>query len=424
MRLRIALAFSILAATPAFAAEAVTYKGTIGTIPIILEMADADSDGVFVARYAYASKGIDIPLHGTTNVDGGLAIEEEAPCDDKTCKNADGDLLEKPPIGADWALTAKKAGKTLNGVWKDRKSGKSLPIALAQVGSRTLPDGAQSMGMDGLDPTIANNSRVNIKVAPKDLPYDFLKLDHSMQNGPETAFEGATIRTDTDPRTGTAYPTIVKLRGADATAINAFLKQQWLQFQLPAYWCKSKLYLGTGWFGTPSDGSNGYEDGGSTVTIEHLTPRLLGLVENGSYYCGGAYPNHFETRHYADIRTGEPVEAERLLRGWVPKNAEGEEIDPATATGPEDQEYGPNAELVKFVNDRRDKSDASVETDCGMSDLVASNLGVHFTQSELVFNLKGLPHVIFACTDDLVRVPLKDARPLLNEEGVRLLLGD
>lgn len=422
MRLRIALAFSIFS-TPALAIEAITYKGTIGAIPVIVEMAEAGDDGVFVGRYAYAAKGIDIPLHGTARDDGGLAIEEEAPCEEKTCKNAGGDLLEQPPVGADWSLTGEKAGKSLKGTWKDRKSGKSLPIVLEQVGSRSLPDGAQDMGMDGLDPMSASRSRIDMKVAPNDLPYDFLKLDHPLEQGPETPFEGATIRTDTDPRTGTAYPTIVKLPGADTTAINTYLKQQWLQFQLPARWCQSRLYLAYGWSGMESDGTNGYEDGGSTVTIELLTPRLLGLVENGSYYCGGAYPDNFENRHFADVRTGEPVEAERLLKGWVPKNADGEEIDPATAAGPKDQPYGPNAELVKFVNDRRDRSDASREADCGMPDLVASNLGVHFTQTELVFNLKDLPHVIFACTDDLVRVPLKDARPLLNEDGVRLLLG-
>ena len=58
-----------------------------------------------------------------------------------------------------------------------------------------------------------------------------------------------------------------------------------------------------------------------------------------------------------------------------------------------------------------------------MSDLVQTNLGVYFTRDELVFNLKGLPHVSFACTDDLVKVPLKDARPLLTDEGIRLLFG-
>ncbi len=57
-----------------------------------------------------------------------------------------------------------------------------------------------------------------------------------------------------------------------------------------------------------------------------------------------------------------------------------------------------------------------------MGALVMTNLGVYFTRDELVFNLTGMSAVI-ACGDDLVRVPWKDARPLLNDEGVRLLLG-
>ena len=87
--------------------------------------------------------------------------------------------------------------------------------------------------------------------------------------------------------------------------------------------------------------------------------------------------------------------------------------------------YRPNAELVGFVNAHREKADASAEESCEaeMETLILTNLGVYFTKDELVFNLKELPHVVFACGDDLVRVPWKNAQPLLNERGVRLLLG-
>lgn len=424
MRLRIALAFTLLSATSAFAVEAVTYKGTIGRIPIIVEMADANTDGVFAARYAYMLKGTDIPLHGKTDVDGTFAIEEEAPCDEKTCKNDKGDMLEAPPIGADWTLNGDKTGEHLKGTWKDRKTGKSLPIALARVASRILPDGAQTMGLDGLDPSSATRtSGADMRITPQELPYDFLKLDHPVKLGTETALDDATIRMDTDPFTATSYPTIIKLPGADTTEINAYLRQQWLQLQFNPYYCKSKLYLGYGWFGNESEGGNGFWDDGPGVSIDYLTPRLLGLSESGSFDCGGAYPNHFIDYHFAEVKTGKPLEAESLLKGFVLKNSSGEEIDPTEIAEGDYVKYGPNAELVKFINDRRNKSDASVENDCMMGDLVMTNLGVYFTKDELVFNLKDLPHVIFACGDDLVRVPWKEARPLLNDEGVRLLLG-
>lgn len=422
MRLRIALAAILLSAAPAFAVEAVTYKGTIGKIPVIIEMAEGTASGNFAARYAYMSKGVDVPLHGTTDIDGNLAIEEEAPCNEKTCKNAKGDVIETPPIGADWTLTPEKDGLHLKGTWKDRKSGKSLPISLDRVGSRPLGD-SNGESVDNLDPSSARVSSMDMRLTAQELPYDFLKFDHPVKQGKETVFDGAAIRMDTDPFTATTYPTIVKLPGTDTTKINAYLRQQWLQLQFNPYYCKSKLYLGYGWFGDESDGSNGFWDDGPGVSIDYLSPRLLGLSESGSFDCGGAYPNHFVDYHFAEVKTGKPLKAESLIKGFVLQNFSGEEVYPAKLTKDDAVKYGPNAELVKFINDRRDKSDASFETDCAMSDLVKSNLGVYFTRDEIVFNLKDLRHVIFACGNDLVRVPMKDARPLLNEEGVRLLLG-
>jgi len=412
------LAVSTLAATPAFAIEATTYKGTIGKIPVILEISDASETDQFVGRYAYMSKGVDIPLHGRINDDGGLAIEEEAPCDEATCRKADGEFVDNPPIGADWSLTKQdRTGDRLAGTWKDRKSGKSLKVALERVGARTLADGADTV--DYLDANSAITGWTDVRITPAMLPYDMLKLDYPVKQGAENKFEGATIRMDSDPRTETSYPTIVKLPGADTTAINGWLKQQWLQFQFNPQYCLSTAYLGLGWSGSGGQGTTGLD--GAQVTLEYLTPRLLGLVESSSSYCGGAHPNHMEERHFADVKTGEPVEAERLLKGWVPKNFDGEEIDPATVIDENQQRYGPNAALVDFVNARRNTSDASVENDCGMNELITSNLGVYFTKTELVFNLKGLPHVIFACTGDVLRIPLKDAKPLLTEQGAYYL---
>ncbi|MGV3552200.1 hypothetical protein [Rhizobium sp.] len=423
MRLRIALALIFLSATSAPALEAITYKGTIGRIPIILELADPAEEGLFVGRYAYRAKGVDIPLRGKTDIDGKLAIEEEAPCDARTCKDSNGDTIEKAPIGADWTLTSDKAGAQLKGTWKDRKSGKSLAISLTKVGGRILPDGAQSMGLDGLDPSSVTRDVLST-VTPNLLPYDFLKFDEQkVKRGPETDFNGATIRSDTDPLTGTTYPTIVNLPGAETTAVNAWLRQQWLQFQFNPYYCKSRAYLSYGWSGNESDGSNGYWDDTPDVSIEYLSTRLLALSESGSFYCGGAYPAHFVTRHFAEVGTGKPLRAENLIKGFIQTNSAGEPVDPASVAKSDYVTYRPNAELEKFIDDRRDKSDASLETDCTMSELVRTNLGVYFTKDELVFNLKDLPHVIFACTDDVVRIPMKDARPLLNAEGVRLLLG-
>lgn len=414
MRLRVALVSFVLTAGHGLSDEAVTYKGTVGKIPVILEMGVPDQGTAFAARYAYLSKGVDIPLHGKTGADGRFTIEEEAPCDETTCRDKEGNVIEVPPVGADWALESEKNGQRLKGSWKDRKSGKSLPVALERVGSRELESAADSL--DSLDPITGSEDE---RLTPDLLPYDFLKFDYPIKHGEETDFQGAKVRMDSDPRTGTAYPLVVKLPGADTTAINGYLQQQWMQFQFNPYYCLSTAYLGLGWNGWGGgQGTTGMEDG-SSVKLEYLSPRLLGLVETGSSYCGGAHPNHFEDRHFADVRTGDPVVAERLLKGFIAQDINGQPIDPATVNEDDYVKYGPNEELMKFVNDRRDKSDASLETDCGMNDLVASNLGVYLTETELVFNLKNLPHVTFACGNDLVRVPLKDARPLFTDAGAK-----
>jgi hypothetical protein len=153
--------------------------------------------------------------------------------------------------------------------------------------------------------------------------------------------------------------------------------------------------------------------------VNLLTPRLLGISEGGSFFCGGAYPDNFSRYQLADVKTGKPLEPETLLKGWVAKDANGKTVDPSTVQDKSELRFGPSDELIKYVNDKRDRSDASREEECGLADLVSSNLGVYFTQEEMIFTLKNLPHVIFACGDDLVTVPLKDARPLLTDAGAR-----
>ena len=82
---------------------------------------------------------------------------------------------------------------------------------------------------------------------------------------------------------------------------------------------------------------------------------------------------------------------------------------------------GPSENLIQFIVKNRDKFDDETEKECGFEDLIRSYLAVYFTTDDLVFTLQGLPHVIFACTDDLLKLPLKDARPLLTDAGTGYL---
>ena len=102
------------------------------------------------------------------------------------------------------------------------------------------------------------------------------------------------------------------------------------------------------------------------------------------------------------------------------RDFDGNVVDPsADGVEADSLRYGPSDELIDYVEKNREKQDAQTETDCGMSDLVKSNLSVYVKDDDLVFTLTGLPHVIVACEDDVLSVPLKDARPLLTEKGAR-----
>ena len=419
MRLRVTLALLLLTCSSSLAAEAVTYKGTIGKTSVVLELAEASENGEFVGRYAYLSKGGDIPLHGTTNADGGLAIQEEAPCTKEICRDAKNEIVEKAPIGAEWTLRESDDEQQLTGSWKDIKSGKTLVLRFTRVASRELPEGDGGITLYSLDPSSAARNDSDSTITKADLPYDFLKMDVPLRKGAEQTYGDGVYRLDLDSRVGIEFPTIVKIGNADIAPINGYLHQQRLQFSLNPIYCLSKAYLGMDWSGSGGEGTMGYDDGPPSVTVILLTTRLMGIAEGGSFYCGGAYPDNFYRYELADVKTGKALVPETLLKGWVAKDVDGNMIDPSTVKDKSDLRYGPSAELIKYVNDHRDKSDASREEECGLADLVTSNLGVYFTETDMVFTLKNLPHVIFACGDDLVTVPLKDARPLLTDAGAR-----
>jgi hypothetical protein len=398
----------------AAAGEAATYSGTIGKLPVIVELQASDLNGSFFGRYAYVKKGTDIPLHGT-ETKAGFALEEEKPCTEKLCKTEDEQLAEQAPIGADWTL--KPDGKMLVGTWKDRQSGKSLPVRLMKKATRPISD--DQSGMDILDPSFSEKLNGAQSVVTKDdLPYDFLKMAEPLKTGTEKTVGDGAYRLDTDPRTKLDYPVLTRLAGTDPAPLNAWLAQQRLQWSLPAFACRSKAYLSAGWMREGNGDSNGY-DGDALVSVDFLTPRLLGLTESGMYFCNGAYPNTFVTHRLADARTGKPLIAETLLRGWVAKNADGAVVDPAGVADPSELSWGPNDELVEFVRKHREKFDDETEKDCGMDELVSTNLGVYIKGGELVFTLTDLAHAIFACTNDVLKVPLKDARPLLTEAGAK-----
>ncbi|MBW6425664.1 hypothetical protein KX729_30175 [Rhizobium sp. XQZ8] len=403
-------------ALAAHAADAVTYSGSLGSLPIILELTSPGPNGLRAGRYAYLAKGGDIALHGMKSAGAGtLRLAEEKPCTETLCKTTGGEVIDVAPIAAEWDLST-DGGQGLSGTWRDKETGKTLPVKLLKRGERAISPSEPDL-LAALDPSYAQAGTDEPTVLTKDsLPYDFLKMDRPLKKGIVEDFGGNSYRMDDDSRTGLSYPVVLTIGKVNPAPLNRYLAQQRLQFALPAFWCMTKAYLGFGWSGQDAEGSTGY-DGGGSVTVEHLTTRLMGIAENGSYWCGGAHPSNFGDHRLADARTGKALVPETLLRRWVATNGDGAEVDPSTVADPSLLSFGPNEDLIQFVIKNRDRSDDETEKDCGFDDLVRSNLGVYFTKDNLVFTLKGLPHVIFACTEDLLTVPLKDARSLFTDVG-------
>ena len=412
-----ALASASLGCAHPALADAVTYKGTLGKLPIILEITTPPEDGEGpVGRYAYMAKGTDIPLRGLPARPGTIRLQEEAPCIEKTCAVNEEGAVEEPPVGAEWTLTG--SGGRLSGAWTDRITGKTLPIRLERRAARAI-DTTTYAPLESLrpenSPVTAGNPRT---LSPEALPYDFLKLDWPRKAGPETKVGAVVLRSETDERNGVEYPIVIALDGEDTGPINAYLRQGRLQAELPSFSCRSQAYAGFGWAEWHAETAEDDDANVPSVTIDHVSPRLIGLTEGGSFFCGGAHPDNFIDHKLADARTGAPIVPESLLAGFNAVGREGTPVDPAAYDNADASlTYAPSAELLAYVRTKRETFDDSTEAECGVDELIGSNLGVYFTQDDLVFTLVALPHAIFACGDDLLKVPLAEARPLLTEDA-------
>ncbi len=400
------LTAALLAATSASATEVKTYQGTIGKIPVILELTDPLDNGTREGRYSYVSKGIDIPLHGKAKGKGAIALEVEAPCTVKLC-GGDEDTGKPAPVGADWGL--KESGKMLTGSWTDRKSGKKLPVSLDYVGTRTLQG------------DISPDTPLVVDYLPdgesaRDYPYDYLKLKGPYRKGAVQDFNGSTFRIDEDERIGVGYPAIEKLSSGSADAANAWLLDQRISMVLRDYACMAKAYKGFGWMEYHSETTGEYRSEQSG-TLEYLSDRLVGLTEAGSFFCGGAHPDNSTYYKLGDVRTGTSITPESLLKGFTFMDYDGNPMQPSDVTDEKPGHYVPSPELIATVKKERQPDESEAESGCEMDTLIDQYLSVAFKGHNLVFVLRDVPHYATACAVDLYAVPLEKARDYLTEEG-------
>jgi hypothetical protein len=403
-----------------FVRSATTYAGTIGKSLIIAELIDAGEDGSMFGRYAYMSRGVDIPLHGE-KTHGTIKLGEEKPCTDDLCpSDENGKYGNNGPIGARWVLKSSADGEELTGTWRDGKTGKALPIKLERRGTRT--PWRDFMAEDLLLHYDFSEPDRNPAPTLKALPYDFLRMEYPRKEGDVVSVGGSEYRMDTDERTGFYYPRVTRLDGGDAVVLNIWLNAQRVQWSMNAYECLSSVYLNFHWRDMDYNGTTGFKDGHGRVTVDLLTSRLMVLTESGSDTCD-TFTEDFIVHRMVDVRTGQTLPTRFMVRGWEPHDGfYHTKLDPANLPKEGTIHWWPDDTLRKYALDNVNKSAARLHAlypGCDLQQMVATNLDVYFKNDSLVLALSGLKEDEAVCNGDLVEIPLNQARPLLTDEGAR-----
>jgi len=423
MKHALALA-ALVAAWPALAhADATTYQGTLGDKQIVVEFSDAPDpkNAELFGRYFYVDQGGDIPLHAIKAQRGRLGLAEEVPCseDKNNCPHAQDDEPTDPPLGAKWELELSDDGETLDGDFK--LSGRNVPVHLELYGTRAFdPSG----GMMTLGDFAMGLWYAGTILTRETSPYDYLKVTGvKLVEGEPIDMTGGSFRYVTDPRTKFQFPRIVNLAEGDPAAANAYLERRHWMMSLDALYCVSQQYQGFGWRGFTSDaGTLGWWDEES-VEVHYLTPTVMTWTEGGSLSCGYAHPNNHYDYFNLDVKTGERIDMSRIFKGWIAKDWDGNvvELDIARAA-PRDYQWGPDEELLAFVNAHRPSNEelgfTGGEDDCPIDDLIASNLAISFKGDDIVhFGMDGVEYAVFACATDLYDAPITDLKDLLTPEA-------
>jgi hypothetical protein len=143
-----------------------------------------------------------------------------------------------------------------------------------------------------------------------------------------------------------------------------------------------------------------------------ITPRWLGIRDSGSSYCGGAHPNHFSGLAVYDRDSGAEVDPATWFKPGALEFYDFEgEIEPKPAKRPIAGLLEALAKAVQAHWPARDGND-----ECGVPEVISgTSWQIGLTRKGPVF-VPQFPHVIFACTEEVV-VPWKAVRPFLSDEG-------
>ncbi|WP_375450166.1 hypothetical protein [uncultured Devosia sp.] len=419
--MRVALGILLLATAPAFAVDAVTYKGTLGGLEIVAELA-APAPGGLVGRYSYMRQGGDIPLDTMGRLRMPVLLAEEAPCTTTTCMADDDGNVPDKPLGAIWSLAPSADGTGLTGTWEPKDKSKQLAIRLTEIGRRTLPGAAEISPYGLYDSAFRMTFGDGGPFTPATAPYEFAKMDVALEEGAIQTMDGSSFRYVTDPRSKFAFPRIVSLAdGTAPDAANAALAARHALINYYAFDCLGQIYAGFGanqYAAGMGAGTLGDYDS-ETIVVSYLSPTVLNWVESGSTFCMGAHPDNHSNTYMLDVRTGAPLALAKVFQDWIATgNALDFEapVDQSAAIGaPQDYVWAAGQPLIDYaIANRVPGDDSDFDAECGINELIASNLALRFVPGDAVlFTIEGLPHVNFACSQDLLTVKLRDIAALL-----------
>ena len=330
------------------------WSGTIGTLPIHACLRDKDGEAAGVYYY---DKHL-LPIHLTTPAQGGsaaLALSEGRQADGK----------QAPP---QWTL-ALPVGGQMNGTWAG--AGKQLPIHLKLVLQQKSDD----------DEGPCASAEFN---APREVPARLVTSSASL--------DGASYRVltlDFGARFNGSVNSI-QLPGAANARVNAQLREALMGEQANVYDC-SRNSLGQ--YG--EDGE--YSD---QTTPQAITAQWLVTEHSNGNSCGGIHPNASTTHETWNLITGKKVDT------W-------DWFSPAGASRGTHE-----ADAPLQISDRLSRLLNKAWTDSVADDCKDASSGYwtpYPTKHGMAFT-PSLPHVVYACTTDVV-IPYAKLAPLLNAQG-------
>ncbi|AYZ63257.1 hypothetical protein EGY31_08450 [Burkholderia multivorans] len=411
--LRIALLWLALHAGFADAAPRIVYQGTLqGAGEVVMELDSRPAAGGAISgRYCYAQYGIDIPLHGKPARLIEPFARTDLPDDARAALRYD-EHADFDHAAATWHGTQDKDG--YRGRWTDARSGKTRAFALRRVAEYD-PDAVAPGSVEAVTDRIAGGVGSGIargaEIDMKHAPYAALKLaGHAQPAGPEIGDGTVGYRMWRDPRTQFMYPRLSRHPDpAVMTRVNRLLEQRHGQMNLAALECASTRYTDDG----PAAGSlGGYDD--EHVTVTWLSSAVLGIVESGSTFCGGAHPNNHYDPVTFDLLRGAYLDWNRVIDAASPGKDDVPETSPALAR------------LIARLRDEAKSGERPTDGEgnpISCADMLPDYLAFEFdVPGKLSFTVSGIGHALGACLGPQLEVPFAALTPILKPGGTRYLI--